>query len=224
MSDFYVPSTPAQPMYYRQGVIQTWNPADATNTVLIDGTVFTNLAILNTDEALLLSPGAVVGVVDVGSTWAILGRFTVPGTTDAASSLAALGTFSNTVATFETYSSSTLGDLATPGPTVTVNVPKSGRMLIMLSARIGWSNQVNGGGLISLDVSGANTIAVGNAPQLAHSILLGSSIQSTSILRTATTYVYNGLNPGSTTWTMKYGAPNSTQCDFQDRTIVLIPL
>lgn len=227
MGDFYTPTTPAVPMYYRKGTILTWNPNDATNTVQVDGAVFTNLPILNTDEALLLGSGSTVAIIDLGTTWAILGRLTIPGTADAATALATLQTFSQMVDVFETTTSGTYGDLATVGPTVTVPIGKSGRCMVMLSVRVGWSAQNAGGGKCCTVLSGANTQAASDTayPVASHFLSLSGGATSTSFVRTGTQHLFSGLNPGSTTFTVKYAATTAgNQCDFTTRELFVIPL
>jgi hypothetical protein len=72
---------------FRQGVIITWNPDTAENTVSVAGSVLTNLPILNTSEASLLDTGDVVAVITMGSSFAILGRLVIPGTPQAVTSI-----------------------------------------------------------------------------------------------------------------------------------------
>jgi hypothetical protein len=227
VGDFYTPSTAAVPMYYRKGTIVSWNPDTAENTVLVDGGMFTNLPILNTDEALLLAPGSAVAIMDIGTTWAILGRLTIPGTPDAASALGALQTYSDIVDVFETTTSGSYGDLATVGPTVTVPIGKSGRCLCMLSVRVGWSAQNAGGGKCTVQLSGANSQTASDSalPVVSYFLSLGGGVLSTSFIRTGTQHVFEGLNPGSTTFTVKYAASTGgVQCDFTTRQLVVMPL
>src|SRR5688500_10078081 len=72
---------------YRQGVIRSYDQTTGANTVEVGGALLTNLSLLNTSEALLLTPGAVVGVLTAGPAWFILGRVTVPCTPEALSAL-----------------------------------------------------------------------------------------------------------------------------------------
>ena len=227
LSDLFLarPSTPAQPMMYRTGVVKSWNPVDATNVVTVNGTDFTNLPILNTSEALILTPGDVVGIIDIGTTWAIIGRFTVPGTPAAATSLSAIGTVSDSVSAFESTTSGSWTDLTTLGPTVTIIVPRSGRVLVLLAAMIGWNPTANGGGDVSVALTGANTIGAGNGPILTFTQALSGGITSSVFLRSSTSYVFRGLTPGSTTFTCKYASEVSpTAAEFLDRSLVVIPL
>ena len=222
---FYTPRTPAQPMMYRQGVVLTWDPTDASNTVQVDGTVFTNLPIFNTNEALQLVPGAVVGIVDIGTTWAILGRMTIPGTAEAASALSAISTHSERIEAFESTTSATFTDLTTLGPTVTITVPRSGRVLCLLSAHIGWNPTNAGGGDVGIQVTGANSISAGDGAILTHNQAMSGVVTSSVILRSAVSFVYDGLNPGVTTFQAKYASEYSpTAAEFLDRIIVLMPL
>jgi hypothetical protein len=50
-------------------------------------------------------------------------------------------------------------------------------------------------------------------------------VLSTSFIRTGTQHVFEGLNPGSTTFTVKYAASTGgVQCDFTTRQLVVMPL
>ncbi len=85
---------------FRQGVVRTWDPLTARNTVEIGGTVFENLPILNTVEASLLQPGDVVGIEVTGrgvGSWYIKGRITIPGTPQATSAYSALFSRTRTI-------------------------------------------------------------------------------------------------------------------------------
>lgn len=229
ISDLFLvtPTTSALPMNFRKGVIKSWNSSTAENVVTVDGNDFTNLPILNTDEALLLTTGSVVGIVDLGSSWAILGRFTIPATADAASALAAIQTYSQLIDVFETTTSGTYGDLATVGPTLTVTVPPSGRVWVLLSVRIGWSAQNAGGGKCSVAMSGANSQSASDTgyPVASCFLSLSGGVTTTHFVRTSSSHVFVGLNPGDTTFTLKYAATTAgNQCDFTTREMIVIPL
>lgn len=127
-----VPARGSSNVSYRQGRIVYWNPATAENIVNVGGTDLSNLSVLNTSEALILSAGAVVGLICIEGSWAILGRLTVPGTPEAASALSSINVQSASITSFETTSSATYTDLATIGPTLTVNVPPTGRLLVIV--------------------------------------------------------------------------------------------
>jgi hypothetical protein len=212
------PATPALPMSYRRGVIVAWDTATAANTVIVDGAQFTDLPILNTSEALLLRAGDVVGIVDVGTSWAILGRFTIPGTADAASALRILGSIPMVAATVdasESTSSVAFTDLATVGPTVTVDVPDSGNVLVLLTASLAYSGP--NGIAMGYDVSGANTIAASVNQALLNQVASGATN-----LRATHAVLLQDLFPGSTTFTAKYVALGGT-AQFASRSLAIVP-
>jgi hypothetical protein len=70
---------------FRQGQIVAWNPQTGENVVNVGGTELSNLAILNTGEAIALKVGHVVGLLTMSGSWFIIGRITVPGDPDFAS-------------------------------------------------------------------------------------------------------------------------------------------
>lgn len=221
---------------FRQGTILTWDPLDAANTVSVGGTVMENLPILNTNEALLLEPGAVVGILTAGPSWFILGRITVPATPAAASALAMVS--SRIVAASDpdqgTRSSTAFGNLsgAAVGPSVTVNISGSGKALLWWSCAYGatgnWEPISTGG--TSVAVSGATTRAASADYSLGHymefpaSPALGTALTSTSIQNTLM-HLFEGLNPGQNTFTMQYrNRTGSTNCQFETREIAVFAL
>lgn len=221
--DFYTPSTPAVPMYYRKGTILTWNSDTAENTVRIDGAVFTDLPILNGVEALLLQPGAAVGVIDLGTTWAILGRLTIPNTPDAASALDILTPVSAVVFQFpaESTSSASFTDLTTVGPVVTVSIGKRGRCFVTVGCAIQFANST--GGQMGFDIAGpTNVAASGNFTwaviETTSTGTVGGTINGTA------RYLITGLAPGDYTFTAKYATIGGGTCSFGgNRTIIVEP-
>lgn len=69
---------PAPAVGYRQGVVVAWDSVTFANQVSVGGATVTNLPLLNSSDASLIVPGDTVGILTFGSSWAILGRFTVP--------------------------------------------------------------------------------------------------------------------------------------------------
>ena len=63
---------------FRQGVVVTWDGVTFANEVTVGGSTLTNLPVLNLSDSASIVPGDVVGILTFGSSWAILGRFTVP--------------------------------------------------------------------------------------------------------------------------------------------------
>ncbi len=234
------PATAAQGVRYRQGVIITFDPATLANTVLVGGTVLTDLPLLGVGEATLLTAGSVVGILVIGSgggaaSMAIIGRIVTPGTSDAADAVGLLNSlvFADTVVTQEGRSSITFGDLATPGPEVTVPVRASGRLLVVCTCQIQWiepNTSPQRGGWATIEMSGANTVTTAQANDV---VLPTTNFGLTSPGTTAMAYqgsvcsagVFNGLNTGDTTVTMKYASQYSGETvDFGRRNLVVIAL
>lgn len=97
-------------------------------------------------------------------------------------------------------------DLATPGPAATIDVPTSGRVLVIFGARA-WSSTGGGNrGAISFALSGENTVAADD--DNGFDFVGGSSSAPAGSFSRAV--LLTGLTPGSTTFTMKYRATNTT--------------
>lgn len=221
----------AQPMHYVQGTVIAWNQATAENTVDVGGSEFANLPVLNTSEAVSLTAGAIVAVVSMGDSWAVLGRLTIPGTPDAASALDALNGLvplsaqikTDTISTSESTSSATYTDLATVGPTCTdVLISSSGRALVILSASIVCPNK---GGSMGYEVSGATSVDADLTRSLALSEAegLGTGVAVAAFI--SRVVEASSLTPGLNTFTAKYyRTSGSTAVSFQDRNLTVIPL
>lgn len=224
------PPGQAQPMTYRQGVILTWNRVTLQNTVRVGGATFTDLPVLGLGESATYDPGDVVGVMCVGSTWAIIGQLALPNTPAAASALSALAAFINTASVFpvDNITSASFGDLAHVGPTVTASIGPSGCALVLLTASLNF-NEAAGGVAMGVDVSGATTLAPNTAEALTY-IKSGTLVAANMILggRSTAAVWFNGtLTPGSNTFTAKYLITVSggiAQGQAGDRNIVVIPL
>lgn len=120
------------------------------------------------------------------------------------------------------------------GPTVTVGVGESGRVLILLTARWDYNGSSSGatmgatGGLMSFVASGANVIT----PQEQYSVITAFSINGTASnlsfivedRKTATVFL-EGLNPGLTTFSTRYQKYFDTSGAVQvmDREIAVFP-
>lgn len=230
-------ASPSQDMRYRQGVIQTFNQITLQNTVLVGGTTFTDLPILGVGESTLLAPGAVVGVISVLSergvaTWAIVGRMVIPNTADAFSAISLLSAWvaTSSITTQETTNSATYVDLTTPGPSVTVNVRQTGRVLLLFSSQIQFIDTDpldNGGGAVTVALTGANTLTAAAAETTIRATMTfgANTITSDTLQGTYTqSVVLEGLNSGLTTFTMKYKANSSENTDFGRRTLTVITL
>lgn len=225
---------------YRQGVVVSWDQNTAENIISVGGALLENLPILNTSEASLLQVNDVVVLTTLNGSWAILGRVIIPGTPEAASSIQSITNRIHVASNvnFGTRTPGTgYGDLAggtSVGPEITVNVGTSGRVLAIWSCQLGatlnWQSNVSANA--SIEVSGATTIAassnyaVGMGQQHPISPATGAAL-SADLIQAASIHVFTGLNPGSTTFTMKYesgGATPSNPVRFSQRELALFVL
>lgn len=211
------PDRPAQPMSYRQGIIQTWNPVTLENTVLVGRTALTNLPVLGVGEAASYAAGITVGLAVVESTWAIIGRFVIPATTDAQDAITQVGqrAFTSTVITNEATSSTSYTDLATVGPRVSdVRIPASGKAEVTISAQFAAAVAPLTAGSVGVEVSGGASIA----PSSHRSLFL---IGNTAALNATRVVQFEGLPPGSLcTFTLKY-LTNGSSHEFANRDITV---
>lgn len=124
-----------------------------------------------------------------------------------------------TIATSETTGSTSYTDLTTVGPSVTVNVGASGKLMVEFGAYP--TTQSNGWyGAIAPQLSGANTLAAADV----NWALLGSN-STAMYARTQRKIILSGLNVGSTTVTLKYKSGQSGfSWAFQDRDLIVTPL
>ncbi len=123
------------------------------------------------------------------------------------------------IATSEVFSSSTFGDLATPGPTVTVTTGAN--------AMVWWgcsmsNNQTANFSIMGVAVSGATTIAANDTDSFNFrqaTALAGQTCQGMY------GKMYTALTPGVNTFTCKYRhLPNATgQSTFLRRRIFVLP-
>lgn len=213
----------AQPMYYRQGTVISWNPLTAQNVVQVGNTNLIDLPILNTSEASLLQAGSVVALVVVGSTWAILGRMVIPGTPEAATALELVSSniYTAVIAASGQTTSDTFGDLDTGvGPEILdVNITRSGKALVIVSMTGATSggDPLNGGAMAYV-ISGATTRTVPH--------------NSTSMTLVAGTigfawggsrvFLEENLNPGLHTFTAKYRASHSGEIFEADNRVLTV--
>lgn len=223
---------------FRQGTVVEWDQDTAENIILIGDSLFENLPVLNTSEASLLVPGDVVGVLTSGSSWAILGRVIIPGSPEAASSIKAI---TNRIVAAEdvntgTRNSTAWGDLtgASVGPSVTVRIGASGRALALWSCELGQTGnwQSKNTPHVGVAVSGASTVAATDANALnfniEHPVSPAAGAALTSFWAQCSVFhLFTGLNPGETTFTLKYrhdGISPAGSVSFQAREIAVFAL
>lgn len=118
-----------------------------------------------------------------------------------------------TVATAQTTTATSYGDLGTAGPAVTQTIGSTGKALIAIYAAI--HNSGGNFSLMSYAVSGATTVAASDASSLQTSVA--------DDLRVGATMLHTGLNAGSTTFTAKYRVTANTGT-FTGRRLLASPL
>jgi len=156
-----------------------------------------------------------------GAVWIAAIDTSVPGSIGGFSFFdsAVAGPATASVATMDTTSSTTYGQLAsTSGPEVTVTVGKSGMVLLMMDCYMAGEAENDVQDFMSVAMSGAaNTVAASDTLAVAYSVSNYSG-QGAGITRLLT-----GLIPGATTFTAQYRVTGGT-CSFANRNIAVIPL
>lgn len=117
----------------------------------------------------------------------------------------------------------TYGNLVSPGvtgPAVSIIIGDSGKAAAIVSCKISATSD-NDGGAVGVALSGANTVAATD----------GKSLQfegnvNPSLMRASAFLFYEGLAPGSTTFTLQYKdlQDTGTDVDYALREIVVLPL
>lgn len=124
------------------------------------------------------------------------------------------------VATSQSRTNAAYGDLATVGPAVTVTIGNKGLAIVFLSLSNVFNNTTNGASYMGFAISGANTVAAGDAYSI-HLLATGGSVPQAGF---GAPFLLTGLTPGSTTFTAKYRSLGSDTASFVDRRIAVIPL
>lgn len=208
---------------WHTGVIQTWDESTQLNSVLVNGVILPNLRSVQSGIGVLYQPGDVVMIVRKQTQYFILGKVSAPG------SAAQNQIQSASIGTYETTGSTTFADLATVGPTVTVNIGSSRRCLVLHGAEISCAGNPAGayiGGAIGFQVSGASSISAAfgaRVTQYSLSASTGAGFQ-TQTTKASLVTAADGLNSGTNTFTCKYYSQQSSPvCGFQFRSITVIP-
>lgn len=237
-SDDLVPllaRAPGPAVGYRQGVVVTWDQSQGYNTVLVGGSLLTDLNCLNPAEAAVLVPGDVVGILTIPGSWAILGRLIIPGSPEAANALGALRTATATELSLDNITSTSFAAApSNPGPSVQIQVGASGRLQVQLTAEFSGqtakaaANTATASGMMGFTLAGANTLAAASDRALVAgaNILVNSSAVTLGVTGAATRVVnLEGLNPGLTTVTAVYRyTGNGTQISVDDRNLTVLAL
>lgn len=230
LAGLFQPAPPGatQPMGYRQGHVRNWNPATLENEVVVGGTVLQNVPVLGVAEAASLTNGATVGLMVVGSTWAIIGRLVTPGTEEARDAITQVsqGVVSASVPTLQSTTSTSYTDLTTPGPAVPLNVRASGKVLIMVTAGFNClpSSTTLVSCVMSYDITGATTRppVAGTTPSAF--LQFKESAASECDGRFTAIALEEGLTPGLTMFTAKYRSGNGQTAAFSGRNITVFAL
>ena len=130
---------------------------------------------------------------------------------------AVAGPATATVTTAEGTTSTTPANLATTTDQVTINVGPSGLVIVFINAQM-IPNTANAVATVSFTVSGANTIAAGPPYSMSYQAF---AVGAVGVL--GDPFLLAGLNPGATTFKMKYKTSAGTTT-FSYRMISAIPL
>lgn len=123
------------------------------------------------------------------------------------------------VLTEQARTSSSYGDLATVGPTATVDVSPSGVLLVQVSCWMIMDTNTNGGAM-GLELSGANSLSPSDLEAEVFVFGLTNAVGASSKV----TLIY-GLSPGATTITTKYrSTTGGSSCSFSLRHLWALPL
>lgn len=126
------------------------------------------------------------------------------------------------VATSQTTTSTTYTDLATVGPSVTVDIGASGLALVSFAATM-QNTVASAQDILAVAVSGATTVAASDSEALQH-LTTGTG----DIRRYGLTTLMTGLNAGSNTFKLQYrvqstGSGSGTGT-FSTRSLLVVPL
>ena len=135
------------------------------------------------------------------------------------------GSAFGTVATSQSTTSTNYTDLSTVGPTATVTVPDSGKVLVTLTAFM-TNNSNNKDGYMSfsvVDVAPLPSFSVVSGTAASDAMSLHFNDDSLLSFQGSATYVVSGLSAGSHAFTAKYRTAGGTET-FANRSIIVIPL
>ncbi len=169
--------------------------------------------------AIAFTPGGALASTNMQAALAELDAEKLSTADATATYLAKAALTSAIVETLETTTSTAYTDLATVGPSVTVPVAASGRVLVTIGSLL--SNDTAGvASFMTVALSGANVIA---AADTVSRLLNFRSASAGQGIRASRQFVISGLAAGSTTFTAKYRAASGTS-SFDGRALIVIPL
>lgn len=119
-----------------------------------------------------------------------------------------------TILTNESTTSTSFANLATVGPTVTVTTGT--RAIVIICGNLG-NSVADAISAMGVTISGATTLAASDSDSM-----IFQASTTNDALQAAYYNVYNGLTPGSNTFTMKYRVSSGTGA-FGRRRLVVLP-
>ena len=128
---------------------------------------------------------------------------------------AEFATATASVATGQTTTSTTYADLGTVGPSVTVTVGASGKVMLHMRCRL-QNNTAGNFSAAGVVISGASTVA-------AQTIMLVDTANSAYLYEFGASKLISGLTPGSTTFKMQYLVEGGTGT-FTNRELTIAPV
>lgn len=124
---------------------------------------------------------------------------------------------SATIATEQTFSTTSYGNLGTTGPQVTVTTGT--KALLIMHAEI-YASVATSDGFISIDVTGATTLAAIDANGVRQTT--GNDTTGGDWMTAQRTFLLTGLTAGSNTFTLKYKAEVGGTIHFRNRDLTVI--
>jgi hypothetical protein len=194
------------------GLVMAWDDATASNVVRVNGTDLQDLRVITAGPAISIEAGDTVELLKTKTQYFILGKVAAPGAS------AAIRSVSDFVTTGASITSTTFTDLSgSSGPTASVYVGSSGKVLVMTSCFLDTPG-AGSGGQMSFALSGANVqSAVGYRGAWYYSDQAGARITISGIVQVV------GLAPGLTTFTSKYLSMTGGSVSFLNRSLIVIP-
>lgn len=208
---------------WRTGVIESWDELTGLNSVNIAGSTFDNLRVLSTGAVQPLQPGDVVGIIRTGSQYFILGKVDAPGA-GAGERIASDRVAKQT----DVPANGPMADLVgSPGPSVTMFVGSSRRVLVIHSCEIYVNGLVDisptAYGHQGVQISGATNVPAESA--VTNAFLGGLTGTSGSTSATTLVTSVDGLNSGQNTFTCKYrsDANGDASISVNNRVLTVVP-
>jgi hypothetical protein len=125
-----------------------------------------------------------------------------------------------TINSAESTSSTSYTNLITSGPTATVTVGASGKLLITLSCAISRVSGSLSSGFASISMSGTNVLPANDQNSVEYNPPSNNAFGSVS-----RTILLEGLSPGSTSIAMKYRSSDAgSQFQFKNKSLTVVPI